>query len=112
MFSIILGLSLIGPACAMAQHKPSATIGWKTYEAANGQEIKVNMDSIWHRQGESGVSVLMVGVDVTPEPMYFDCHGHFLHFVTNETGSTMSGWLFAPPRSIAGRIAKDVCAKR
>src|ERR1035437_7841355 len=108
IFSIVLGVLLLSPACVMAQHKPSSRIGWKTYEAANGQIIKVNMATVWHSGILTYVTAEIVNVDVVPQPMFFHCDHHPLYFMYNSS----SEWQYAPPRSIAGLIGRDVCVKR
>src|ERR1035437_5180661 len=108
IFSIVLGVLLLSPACVMAQHKPSSRIGWKTYEAANGQIIKVNMATVWHSGILTCVTAEIVNVYVVPQPMFFYFDHYSLHFFFN----ILIEWQDAPPRSISGLIGRDVCVKR
>ncbi len=92
---------------------PASRSGWKTYEAANGEKFRVNMATIRHTQLGVMVWGAIQGIDIVAKPMIFDCHGHYMFFINNdETGTTTSGWMLAPSRSIVGQIAKDICAKR
>lgn len=107
IFSIILGLSLLGVTISFAQNEPTSG-SWKTYEAANGDKFRADIAHIQH--SPLGLMVweekVGVGPAAQPQPMAFDCHGHY----TVWTGTV--GWLKASPGSIPGQIAKDVCAKR
>ncbi len=71
------------------------------------------MATIRHTQLGVMVWGAIQGIDIVAKPMIFDCHGHYMFFINNdETGTTTSGWMLAPSRSIVGQIAKDICAKR
>ena len=112
--SIILGLLLLTPII-LAQSRQSAK--WKAYEADNGAKFEVNMNTV---RVIRGLGVLVYagwhGEDIVANPYIFDCHGHFEIMDDDnnpeESGPTMSGWLLAPPYSVAGAVAKDICAKR
>jgi len=92
---------------------PASRSGWKTYEAANCEKFRVNMATL--RYTQLGVEVWggIHGVDVIAHPMIFDCRGHYFTFIDNDvTGSTATGWMLAPSRSVIGAVAKDVCPNK
>jgi hypothetical protein len=121
IFSILAVLLMLMPV-AFAQSKPPAKSVWKTYRAENGSEtIEAKMDDIrlrpdletWASHMRPGVQVWaqLMGVDTVASPMFFDCNGHFM-WPTHNHGFFNNGWMMIPSKSIADKIAKDVCAKR
>jgi hypothetical protein len=85
---------------------------WKEIEADNGEVTKIDMNSIKHLSGGTTDVTIYTGVPHTMfdqarlKMLWFDCQGHFMAF---DGGMGQSPQLDAPPRSIAGRIAKIVC---
>lgn len=83
---------------------------WKRIEWTTGEVSWVDMDSI-----RTGRAYVVTGQDGAPlyeskiSSLQFDCHGHFDGF--NSDGSEIP-LQDAPPRSIAGEIAKIVCTTR
>ena len=109
LFSIVVGLLLLGVPFVFSQNFPGSprSARWKTYEAANGARFRVNMASIQPIAIGVIVMVQAIGVDPCPHTMIFNCRGYYL-----SPGDEDTGWLLAPPRSVVGIIARDVCAKR
>lgn len=86
----------------MAERYLPATDHWKTYEADNGEQFKADMSRIspWVNGGAMAY-VYDVGVDIAPSMMFFGCNGYY----QNGAGPEQ----IAPPRSVIGIIARDVC---
>jgi hypothetical protein len=82
---------------------------WKRLEAANGEAIKIDMNSIQHFNNGAVEVVVYTYVPNTVfdiarlKRLRFDCHGQFMEL----DGGFVSD---APPRSVAGEIADIVCA--
>lgn len=99
----------INPAAESAQSQQTqpAETGWKTYEADNGQQFRVNLSSVLHlNTGWAQVFVYEVG-NYVPQNMMFDCHGDY---ILNGTGNE-ENWMPVPSRSVLAQIEVDVCAK-
>jgi hypothetical protein len=105
----VVCFALLAMQSVFAQHFPGTpqSARWKTYEADNGARFRVNMASIQPVAIGVIVMVQAIGVDPGPHGMIFNCRGYYL-----SPGDEDTGWLLAPPRSVVGVIAKDVCAKR
>ena len=88
---------------------------WKRIEADNGQVTRIDMNSIQHLGGGTTNVTVYTGAphsmfDSTRlEMLWFDCQGHFRSFGSNMEQSDV---LDAPPRSIAGEIANNVCTNQ
>ena len=92
---------------AQSQHAQHAKTGWKTYEADNGQQFRVDLSSVLHLNiGWAQVFVYEVGY-YAPQNMMFDCRGDY---VLNDAGNE-ENWMPVPSRSVLAQIAEDVCAK-
>jgi hypothetical protein len=78
---------------------------WETVEADNGAIYKVDLGHIEViGRGVSAQVVKDEGDEVVPYAITFDCNGHYI--------MANSGWQFAPPRSVIGRIAALACAAK
>jgi hypothetical protein len=94
--------------CAAENKKhPQPKSVWKVYTATNGARFRANIGTARRTQVGVIVMVQAIGVDPGPHGMIFNCRGYYL-----SPGDEDTGWLLAPPRSVVGVIAKDVCAKR
>ena len=90
----------------------------RTIEADNGTVYTFDMTLVSPAASPGGFNVMVH--DSSQDSweftiMEFDCAGHFLisfPFSMNMSQmGEMSDWMYAPPRSVAGRIAEMVCRK-
>ena len=95
-----------------------ATRDIRTIEADNGTVYTFDMTLVSPAASPGGFNVMVH--DSSQDSweftiMEFDCAGHFLisfPFSMNMSQmGEMSDWMYAPPRSVAGRIAEMVCRK-
>lgn len=113
IFSIVLGLLLLGMSTSFGQNKPPSQADWKTYEAANGEKFMVNMATIGRSNARVTIWGKISGGDTSMWPkvvngeqvFIFDCHGHFTFIMDT------AGWRPVTSHSVVGQAAKDVCAK-
>lgn len=86
----------------MAERYLPPTDHWKIYEADTGEQFKLDLSRIgpW-LNGRAIAYVYAVGVDISPNIVIFYCNGYY----QNGAGPIH----IAPPRSVMGAIAKDVC---
>jgi hypothetical protein len=106
---IVVGMLFLGVPFVFAKNSPGSpkSARWTTYEANNGTRFRVNMANTNSTAIGVYVMVQEIGVDPVPQVMIFNCRGYYLL-----PGDGDTEWILAPPRSVAGVIAKDVCAKR
>ena len=106
---IVVLLMLTGSAFGQ-QSKPSPPKqDIRTIEADNGTVYRFDMNLVFREAGGVYAKVHDSSQDSWESTMMeFDCAGHFL--IMSYLGE-MSEWMYAPPRSIAGRIAEMVCRK-
>ena len=105
---IVVLLMLTGSAFGQQPTLPKQDI--RTIEADNGTVYSFDMNNLYP-SGNGGVyaKVHDSSQDSWESTMMeFDCAGHFL--IISQMGE-MSEWMYAPPRSVAGRIAEMVCRK-
>lgn len=85
---------------------------WKTVEADNGAVTRIDMNSIQHLSGGTTNVTVYTGIPHTMfdstklKMLWFDCQGHLVEF---DGAGGQSPQLDAPPRSVAGEIARIVC---
>ena len=107
---IVVLLMLTGSAFGQ-QSKPSPPKqDIRTIEADNGTVYRFDMSLVRPAASPGGFEAMVH--DSSQDSweftiMEFDCAGHFLIISMGE----MSEWMYAPPRSVAGRIAEMVCRK-
>jgi hypothetical protein len=86
----------------MAERYLPPTDHWKTYEADNGEQFKLDMSRIGPWLNERVIVYeYEVGVDISPNIVTFFCNGYY----ENEADPIQ----IAPPHSVMGAIASDVC---
>ncbi len=111
---VLVPLALALPAAAQPSAKEHQ---WRMIEADNGAIYRIDLAAVG-RFGANGADVLVYldagdgadfpGLGYNPNNLtrlYFDCRGHFA-----DAWNPMI-WQYAPPRSVAGRIAALVCPK-
>ena len=107
---IVVLLMLTGSAFGQ-QSKPSPPKqDIRTIEADNGTVYSFDMNNLY--RPETGGVYAKVHDSSQDSSEYtimeFDCAGHFL--IMSYLGE-MSEWMYAPTRSVAGKIAEMVCRK-
>ena len=108
---IVVLLMLTGSAFGQ-QSKPSPPKqDIRTIEADNGTVYRFDMTLVRPAALPGGFYVMVH--DSSQDSwestiMEFDCAGHFM--IMSQNGE-MSEWMYAPPRSVAGRIAEMVCRR-
>ncbi|HLG86862.1 MAG TPA: hypothetical protein VKZ79_06655 [Alphaproteobacteria bacterium] len=90
---------------------PPHVFKWMKVEADNGAVYKIDLNSVEKMQGGSVTALIYIdeGSGYNPENMrgfIFDCEGHYADT------STASMTMYAPPRSVAGRLSSIACANR
>ena len=104
---IVVLLMLTGSAFGQQPTLPKQDI--RTIEADNGTVYRFDMNLVFREAGGVYAMVHDSSQDSWESTMMeFDCAGHFL--IMSQMGE-MSEWMYAPPRSIAGKIAEMVCRK-
>ena len=104
---IVVLLMLTGSAFGQQPTLPKQDI--RTIEADNGTVYRFDMNLVFREAGGVYAMVHDSSQDSWESTMMeFDCAGHFL--IMSQMGE-MSEWMYAPPRSIAGKIADMVCRR-
>ena len=104
---IVVLLMLTGSAFGQQPTLPKQDI--RTLEADNGTVYGFDMNLVFREAGGVYAKVHDSSQDSWESTMMeFDCAGHFL--IMSQMGE-MSEWMYAPPRSVAGKIADMVCRK-
>ena len=87
-----------------------ATRDIRTIEADNGTVYSFDMNNLYRTEDGAVYAKVHDSSQDSSEStiMDFDCAGHFL--IISYLGE-MTDWMYAPPRSVAGRIAEMVCRK-
>jgi hypothetical protein len=93
--------------CA-ARNQKAAAPSWRTIEADNGAVVRIDVNSIFRYSNGTAdiVTYAMEGDRYNPEnqrKLWFDCQGHY----RDETAGGPT--LYAPPRSMVGRISDIAC---
>lgn len=91
------------------RRKPPAASEWQTLEADNGARFKVDLATIQHfSNGSAGIVMYEVGNGAFSPANYrrlhFDCRGNYMD--DGNFGVTM----YAPPKSVVGRIQSIACS--
>ena len=124
--AVIVAIALAVPAISLAGSRETATAEaratfqelnsghlspgrWKTIEADNGAVYQVDLKSI-QRYNTGAVDVIVYAIEnhaYNPRRLFLDCQGRY----RDDTMGGAHDDRYAPPRSVAGRVAEVACAR-